>query len=672
MVLANVRDSVQVTSMEGVVTYWNDGSTRLFGWRADEMLGRHITDRVPEEGRPAMRAVIRAIAEGGVFSGEWEDYRKDGSRVWIDARVTRFTNAGGVPGGLIGLAHDISDRKRAEEALRQSDERFRRYFELGLVGMAITSPTRRMLEVNDEICRILGYTREELLRKTWAELTHPDDLAADAGLFSTVLSGARDGYTLDKRFVRKDGQVIDTTISVKCQRDRDGSVQHFVALLQDVTDRKRAEAEIRKLNADLERRVAERTTELENMAATLQEQSDNLARANAELTRGARLKDEFLANMSHELRTPLTGILGLSEGLTEGVYGPLNELQIQSLLDIQESGHHLLSLINDILDVAKVEAGMVRLEPGLVDLQALCRGAISLIKEAAHKKSIAVRVHVDDSVRSLIADERRLKQVLVNLLSNAVKFTDPGGEVGLDVKGDRAGRKVGFTVWDTGIGISAEDLKSLFKPFVQIDAGLSRHQGGTGLGLVLVESLIELHGGSLHTDSEVGQGTRFTAFLPWDPLDVEQISAAPSTPGDAPEAAPVASPTRRPQILIVDDERLGPGAIKDFLEFKGYAVELAFDAASGIARAQALSPVLILMDIQMPAMDGLEAIRRIRHMTGLKTVPILATTALAMPGDRERVLAAGATDYVSKPVNLVDLLRRIQEILARAPGHRRP
>ncbi len=669
--LASVRDSLQVTDLEGIVTYWNEGSTRLFGWHAQEMLGRHMTDRVPETGRAAMLAEIQAIVEGKDFSGEWEDYRKDGSRIWIDARVTRITDANGSPIGLIGVAHDISDRKQAEDALRQSEERFRRYFELGLIGMAITSPTKGILEVNDEICRILGYTREELLRKTWSEMTHPDDLATDIARFQRVMAGEIDGYTLDKRWVRKDGKVIDTTISVKCQRDQDRSVKYFVALLQDVTERQQAEQKIRELNADLERRVAERTAELTKSAEMLREQSDELARVNGELMRAARLKDEFLPNMSHELRTPLTGIMGFSESLMEGVYGPLNDGQRKSLSDVQECGRHLLSLINDILDVAKIEAGMVKLEPGVVDVRSICRAAINFIKDISHKKSISVQVQIDESVKYVIADERRLKQILVNLLSNAVKFTDPRGRVGLEVDVEMASQRVRITIWDTGIGIAPEGLKSLFKPFVQLDAELARQRGGTGLGLVLVKSLAELHGGSLHTESEVGKGSRFTVFLPWSSddggLNSEPVAATSNLAANLAVTEIAKSSPGRSKIFIVDDDVVSVRAIKEFLEFKGYAVEVITDAASGITRAQSLIPALILMDIQMPGMDGLEAIRQIRQFPGMSEIPIVALTAMAMKGDRERILRAGASEYISKPVSLIALHERIRGILATDP-----
>lgn len=252
----------------------------------------------------------------------------------------------------------------------------------------------------------------------------------------------------------------------------------------------------------LAQRVAERTAEL--------------SAANAELAQAARLKDEFLANMSHELRTPLNAILGLSEGLQEQLYGPLNEKQLKYLQTIEESGRHLLALINDILDLSKIGAGklILQLEPVLISQ--VCHTSLRLISQNAQAKNLQVEFESNvDPAAVILADERRLKQILVNLLSNAVKFTPTGGTIGLKVQDDRTRPALLFTVWDTGIGIAPEALARLFKPFVQLDSSLARRYEGTGLGLSLVARLTQMHGGEVTVQSEPGQGSRFTVSLPW-------------------------------------------------------------------------------------------------------------------------------------------------------------
>ncbi len=512
-----------------------------------------------------------------------------------------------------------------------------------------------------------------------------------------------------------------------------------------------------------------------------------------ELAKAARLKDEFLTSVSHELRTPLNAILGQSEALQEQVYGPLNEKQLDSLRNIEESGHHLLSLINDILDIAKIGAGEFKFEMGPVSIEAVCQASLRLVQRQAYQKQIKVHSAFDGAVTLLETDERRLKQILLNLLSNAVKFTPPGGEVGLKVVGNEEQEAVHFTVWDTGIGIAPEDIGRLFQPFVQLDSGLSRQYAGTGLGLALVYRLVELHGGSVSVESEIGRGSRFTVSLPWhkpsetapstreaeaaqaglaaipvihraliiedSPVAAEQLARylgefgaevvvylrgdgavdkalevqpdvilldirlpnvsgwdiltqLKAEPGTQAIPVVVASvldyrswglalgaaeylikpisrqqlrwalgqvlparadsrtlsaalingtpKTERPLVLLVEDNEDNINTILDYLLVKKYRGSVARNGFEALERAKADKPDVILMDIQMPGMDGLEAIRRMRADADLAHVPIIAMTALAMPGDYERCLQVGANDYMSKPISLRRLVKVIE------------
>lgn len=426
---------------------------------------------------------------------------------------------------------------------------------------------------------------------------------------------------------------------------------------QEIRERKRIEAALESERTLLAQRVEERTADL---TAT-----------NAELARAVRLKDEFLASMSHELRTPLNAILGISEALQEQVYGALNEKQLGSLQRIEESGRHLLDLINDILDLSKVEAGKLEMEFEPSSVESVCQASLNFIKRDAQKKRLTVHYHRDETITVIQADERRLKQILVNLLSNAVKFTDEGGELGLEVKGNVDAEIVTFRVWDTGIGIRREDMSRLFKPFVQLDSRLSRQYSGTGLGLSLVYRFTEMHGGSVSLESEPGQGSQFTVALPW-------IKVHRPTFGDEPASQPPPSAAfnangTRPRlpatILIAEDTETILYALDEYLRVKGFRVIKTRDGQEAVEQTLAHRPDLILMDIQMPVMDGLEAIRRIRASESeMKNtqVPIIALTALAMPGDRERCLQAGANGYLSKPVRLTDLIKSIGGFL---PGN---
>jgi PAS domain S-box-containing protein len=421
---------------------------------------------------------------------------------------------------------------------------------------------------------------------------------------------------------------------------------NYIIIIQDVTERKRMEAELETERASLAWRVEERTAEL--------------SKANVKLAKANKLKNEFLANMSHELRTPLNSILGISEILVEEVYGILNEKQLNSLQTVRNSGIHLLSLINDILDLSKIEAGKVELQYEIVSISALCQASLLFIKELARKKRLKVKSQFDGELDSLYADQLRVKQILVNLLSNAVKFTPEEGEIALEVTSDIDEKRVHFSVTDTGIGIAQEDMPRLFRPFEQIDSGLARQYEGTGLGLALVRNLVELHGGCITLESQLGKGSRFTVTLPnrsheGVKTDTYSELAVLSRP-----SAPLHIGTS-PLILLAEDNQANVETVVDYLRHLGYRVNVAGTGVEVLERLAEERHDLILMDIHMPSMDGLEATRCIRAKTEYKTLPIIALTALTMPGDKERCLKAGVNDYLSKPVTMRDLRRVIEE-----------
>ena len=428
------------------------------------------------------------------------------------------------------------------------------------------------------------------------------------------------------------------------------NAQLFKQAQQEIAERIRIEGALDKERSLLAQRVAERT-----MA---------LSTANAELARAVRLKDEFLASMSHELRTPLNAILGLGELFLEGAYGCLTEEQENILRIIERSGRHLLDLINDILDISKIEAGKLSLELSPISVELVCQSSLEFIKQSAHQKQINISTTFDHNVTIMQADERRLKQILVNLLHNAVKFTPEKGAIGLDMIGDKVNQTVHFVVWDTGIGISQNDMKRLFQPFTQLDSSLSRQHTGTGLGLALVSRLTEMHGGSVKLESKPSMGSRFTISLPWR-VTADEILAHNNDAVTALEAVPLAIPPDSyldKKILLAEDNPDNVILIVHYLQRKGYEVVVARNGAEAIKQIQEKEFDLVLMDIQMPEVDGFEAIRRIRaHPQPQKaTIPIIALTALAMSGDREQCLAVGADNYLSKPLNLKQLLKMLE------------
>ncbi len=415
--------------------------------------------------------------------------------------------------------------------------------------------------------------------------------------------------------------------------------------------------------ANLFEQLQQQLTEREQL---LTERNQQLAISNMELLRATRLKDEFLANMSHELRTPLNAILGMTEALKENIFGELAEPQIPPLNTIERSGSHLLELINDILDLAKVEAGTLALDLAPTQVSLLCQASLSFVKQTAFQKRIHLAVNLPAHIPGLCLDERRIRQVLVNLLNNAVKFTPAGGCITLDVHFEQhpaesaagaTSHRLTLAIRDTGIGIAPNHLYGLFQPFVQVDSALNRQYTGTGLGLALVKRITELHGGEVSVTSEVGVGSCFTVRLPCTLAPLSSPDLASHDPDHNP-SPPV--PATGPLILLAEDHEDNIAIIEGYLRAKGYRLVVAKDGWAAINEAQVHSPDLILMDIQMPRMDGLEAIQHLRRDDNFKDVPIIALTALAMKGDRERCLAAGANDYFSKPVKLKQLVATIQ------------
>jgi CheY-like chemotaxis protein/two-component sensor histidine kinase len=336
--------------------------------------------------------------------------------------------------------------------------------------------------------------------------------------------------------------------------------------------------------------------------------------------------------------------LGLSEALQEGIYGELTAKQQDVLRTVITSGTHLLELINGILDLAKIGAGKMELTLAPVDLAAVVQASLQIIGQMAHQKNLHLVSSIDSTVGRLQADARCLTQILINLLSNAVKFTPTGGTIGIDVAGNAVEQVVRCTVWDTGIGIAEEDLTRIFQPFVQLDGRLSRRFAGTGLGLALVARLVDLHGGSISVTSTMGQGSRFTVTLPWSRVDTETDVAMSEARGSDQDPIPSGDQARQPCILVVEDNPANLTMVTDYLTIKGYEVIVAREGAEAVAQTREAHPDVIVMDMQMPGMDGLEAVRRIRADPTVARIPIIALTALAMPSDREHCFAAGVDD----------------------------
>ncbi|MEZ4727281.1 MAG: response regulator [Caldilineaceae bacterium] len=548
---------------------------------------------------------------------------------------------------LIRAMRYAIERKRTEEALREHHLRYQALFENNNIGVLIIGIDGLLVNLNQQAAVMLGDAVAHLIGTPLSTYIAPDERDEFFRQTEALLQGASVPIH-EQTFMRCDGSMLSVELNSTLVRNGRGDILYVQSMAHDISKRKDAEAALQAERTQLAKRVEERTKELQI--------------ANAELKQTARLKDEFLATMSHELRTPLSAILTLSETLQDEVYGSLVERQRKALERIVKSGRHLLDLINDILDVSKIESGKLVLEIGPVSVTTLCDDCLQMLHEVALAKQIQFVREVRLTNDLTYVDGRRLMQILLNLLNNAVKFTPESGQVGIEVYDDVEHELLTFTVWDTGIGIAAEDTAKLFRPFVQLDSKLSRQYQGAGLGLALVYRLAELHGGSVTVYSTLNVGSRFTIVLPHRtksrPKWSESNEDAAAFPG---QFLAVADGGTAPTVLLADDNERSTVALKDELEQQGYRVILAPNGIDAVTQAQKYLPDLIFIDMQMPQMSGLEVLRQLRQLPGLTQMPIVALTALVVPGDRELCLAAGATEYISKPINsrtLRQLLRR--------------
>ena len=684
-VFESAGDAIVIHDLAGRLLEANQVACERLGYSHEQLLQMGVSEIDAPPYAAQFAARIRVLQERGQAVFEGAHVAQDGTVIPIELNKRLIEYEG--QQAVLSIARDITERVRAERELRRYARRLEGLHAIDQaildrhppdqVAQAALQRIQTMMPCAGAWVVVSGPTGHEsrilaaqferedspLAEALKALEDEPQAAVLDRG-HARIRSGlAHDQPTMPTiAAMRAVGVRTYAAVPIKANEVTVGqlvlvsdSARRFTPEEMEIAKELIAEVALAVRQADLRAALA---AERASLVDKVEARTAELKVANAELARAARLKDEFLAAMSHELRTPLNAVLGLSESLLEGVYGPHNEKQVRSLQRIAESGRHLLDLINDILDVAKIEAGKLELQLGPVSIPLICRSSMGLVKQAAGKKHLKASLALTGTATQIEADGRRLKQILVNLLSNAVKFTPEGGEIGLKVEDDPANDLTHFTVWDTGIGIVSEDLERLFRPFVQLDSSLSRRYQGTGLGLALVHRLTGMHGGRVSVKSEVGVGSRFTVSLPR-----RQEGAKQARPEDGDEAAPPASTEAqrsRCLVLLAEDDEINISTTRDYLEARGCRVIVARDGMEAIACAQYQRPDVILMDIQMPNMDGLEATRRLRADSQTAGIPVIALTALAMPGDRERCLEAGANAYLSKPVRLRELVDMVE------------
>lgn len=538
-----------------------------------------------------------------------------------------------------------------------------------------TDQSGRVVEFNKGASKLLGYDREEIIGVPVEVLWEKPE---DRRRVMKAIEASGSVLNYETRLKTKDGKLIDASLTLSYIRNAAGEIIGTVGISKDITEKKRLELaiherslELQDLNDRLEEKVIERTRELE--------------RANRELERSNKLKSQFIATMSHELRTPLNSILGFSELLIDEVFGPLNEKQKRYVSNIYNSGSHLLQLINNVLDIAKIESGKMELSYEGFSVAQSISEVQTVVKTLADKKAQKLTIKIADDVSIIKADKIKFKQILYNILSNGVKFTPEGGEITLSAEMldtncsspilEKVHSYLGaekclkISVADSGIGIREEDQERVFSEFEQVDSSHSRKYEGTGLGLALTKKLVELHGGAIFVESEEGKGSTFTVIIP--PFDVSSVhSEIQSLPvkdklnfdGIEPE---IARRSEYPLILVAEDDRSTSEIITLSLVREGYRVAHAYTGMEVISKAREFKPFAIILDVMLPEKDGWEVIQELKLDHELKDIPVIISSVI---DNKDLGFALGAADYLVKPVDKTTLLSRIKDLSKRKRG----
>jgi PAS domain S-box-containing protein len=638
----------------------NRQACESLGYTRDELIGKTPLDIVATDVTPAQIERLRArLSAGETVALDLRHRRKDGSVFPVEVRIRSIT-LDGRPYGL-ALARDMTERKKAEDALRESEERFRGTFENAGVGIAHVDFDGRWLRLNEKLCAIVGYTREELLHKTFKDITYPGDLPASLDRVARLRRGEFPSYSLEKRYVRKDGTPVWVDLSVSIQRDAAGAPAYLIAVVQDISERKWLESELRQAMEAAER--------------------------------ASRAKSEFLAHVSHEVRTPLNAILGMNELALDT---PLTERQRKYLTVMRSSAEALLEVIDDLLDFSKIEAGKLELDRAPFSLRAAVNDALRSLALRAHRKGLELVGRIrPDAPDDFVGDAGRLRQVLLNLVGNAIKFTDKG-EVVVEAEsleeengpghGDGAGPEaplssgplapasppctLRFSVRDTGIGIPREKQQKVFEAFEQADSSTTRRYGGTGLGLSIASRLVGLMGGRIVVESEPGRGSTFSFTIRLHRPLLRADRAAARAPA-ALQGLPV---------LVVDDSAASRRTLEEWLrgwkaEPAAVGDEPAAVEALLLAAATGRPYALVLLDARLPGADALAVAARVRRTPELSAAGIVLLAVSDQAGELDRFHELGVTACVTKPVQEEELLDAVCRALsipspAEPPGER--
>ena len=577
---------------------------------------------------PDDRNLVQEAISKPILSKQDTEYRivrPDGEIRWLRDRAFPIKNQQGEVYRVAGIAQDITQEKQAQQEISRNQE---------LREVIFNEATDALLLIQPETLKVLDCNYQTVKMFLAEDKTDIINQQADylyRGSFTDIKAILEEQEFCQEEIILNKLDKAQFWADVTWKKIEITEETLYLIRVTNINERKAFEQELKAANESLEL-------------------------TNQELARATRLKDEFLASMSHEIRTPLNTILGISEGLSEGSFQALNDAQQQAVKTINTSANHLLALINDILDLAKIQAGKITLNFAYPDIRSLCESSLSVIRQEAQKKNIALETKICTNHFNLNADELRVRQILINLLSNAIKFTSEGGKVTLDVTEDANKENIVFSVTDTGIGISPERIDQIFEPFVQLDSQLNRQYSGTGLGLSLVRRLSELHGGGITVESEVGKGSTFSVKIPYTEVCLISNDVYPQIYSQT-----IANFSTTPIVLLISAEVGKNETTCSYLEASSYEVVTITEATQLATTLEDVNPQVIVIDLESFPTEGEAILEELQTASHLKEVPIIAIVSPEM--EEEEDTLTNVASYLIKPIRLRQLLTQIQNLL---------